>query len=182
MSRKNFYKQLKSSKTAVEEVAKFYRDAGIPVIDIQDDLEYREKYIDLIIEGSPDLSAEVKCDTVMEKIMQGIEDKTPQSIKDKLNLYIEDISCLETGSKGWLNKSEADYIYYVHYRKGHLNPCHIFMLSHLREWIRTNNPKIKEHYDRADGKTKRAYLIPISQIERFKSYHKIYLPAFELAR
>lgn len=178
MSTKNFYRQLKLSKAAVEELARYYRDAGISVADTQNDPKYRDKDIDLIIKGKPKKFVEVKCDFKMEELMQRIEDKTSQNIKDNLNLYIEDISCLETGSKGWLKKSEADDIYYVHYRKGHLNPCHIFDLSELREWIKNNNPRITTHPDDADGKTKQAYLIPIAQIERLKSYRRINLPAF----
>lgn len=155
----SFNEQNRISKPAVDAIIKSFQawDHWL-VVDTQNNKRYQEKDIDIILDDI--IFIEVKFDTKMYNTG---------------NLYCENVSCVEVGSKGWLWKSEADLIYYCEYKPNDLCVCHIFKLDELRNYVNENHPRLIKHWDYSDRKTKSAYLVHIDKVKKFESYDKFLL-------
>lgn len=163
-----FNESVRIGKPAVAILEDFYNILGCDVINVEDYKEYQNIDVDLLIDGD---KVEVKTDFVVEH--RRAENKS-------LNIYVEYTSCKETGSLGWYRLSRADYILYVLYNKN--TDCTVlqFDLSELREYIAMHNFSLLSHLDKKENKTKQAYLVPISVIEKFKTFHTFKIPTFEI--
>lgn len=80
------------------------------------------------------------------------------------NIFVEDVSCLEKHTKGWLRKTKADYILYYFKQRGIF---YVIPLSVLIEITETGKYEKKRAFDkivtedRIIIKTSIGYIIPI---------------------
>jgi hypothetical protein len=93
--------------------------------DLRDDKAYQAIDIDFLI---------------VYKAQKGVEEvfvdvKTDMQMSRTNNFFIETVSNVERLTKGWLYKSEADYIWYLDY---HNNILYEFNLNKLREYVDNN--------------------------------------------
>ena len=85
-------------RKGVARVVAYAKSKGKVIEDLQGDQYYRSVDVDLIING------------------QLVEIKTDDKMKCTGNIYVEDISCVEKQSPGWLRKSKAQWVGYIDYR------------------------------------------------------------------
>lgn len=131
------------------------------VQEVQDEKYYQELDIDFLAKthcGS-EHSIEVKTDTYLSG-----------------NLFYETMSCIETGSKGCMDKTKADYLFYYFIKS---NELYMIKVKEFREWFydnksRFSQKKIKNKRHNGGIYTSEGYTIPKAVIEKeFLGYKKI---------
>lgn len=130
---------------------------------VRDSKEHREKDIDIIL-------------TRKDGSVETIEIKT-DSYKSG-NLFYETYSCIETGSIGCLEKTEANYIYYYFIKTREL---YVLKTDSFRRWFNINKPifpekQIKNKRYNGGTYTSIGHTIPKSILERsFRKHKKLYI-------
>ena len=142
-------------------VASFASNALRAIIDVTGEKDFREQDVDFIIvlnDGAVHY-VEVKTDTY---------EKTG-------NIFVEILSCKETGSIGCFLKTEARYLFYFH-TNGELR---IIEMQKFKEWLQENGHRYPLHdvrNNRKDGSVyhSRGYVIPKVDVDRLPFVQVIY--------
>lgn len=117
------------------------------LVDVRKNPEYQERDIDFLAKGK---TIELKTDTYTNG-----------------NMFLETISAKEIESKGYVYKSQADYLCYLFVN---FKVMFIFDLPRLREWVKSNAPQLVEYKKELTNSypggyyTSEGYAIPVREV------------------
>ncbi|WP_416199077.1 MAG: hypothetical protein ACFWUA_05100 [Sporanaerobacter sp.] len=154
-----FYNCLEVAKTGERLVTKIFEEKGYTVKDVSDNKEWQEPDIDLLVYKD-------------NKLIHKIEVKTEERALQTKNVFIETKS---NGKKGWIWKTEADYIYTVIPNK----KIYVIYKDEFVAWFKQNMHNCKSRSSKTTDKNGELLynnwgrLVPLSILDNLEFIYSI---------